>query len=305
LRSSLRLSSAALALVAFSSVAYAFADAVQFLDQPASPHSATFGASSEGLYFTGAPRFASLDCSSCHAGGPQHIGLRLNADDPALFMSGYQPGKTYELQVALTDEVEGLTYKTPSCTDPPAPDDTFTYVQCNNNGFALEIDAAGVPLAGPSVYCAAQPSAGMCPPADYTVDQALVAPDGDTVFDAKVYSSDPAQPKLITRNGARDWHFWWTAPKAGTGPLTVYVAAVDGNGGAGTIANDEDPYDDDTVAANFFLQEANVPVANDAAAGCSLAPARSQPRALWVLMLAAVGAWMAGRKLRARSSYRR
>jgi hypothetical protein len=275
---------ALVALVGLPATAHAFADSSQFFDQAANPHSATFGASGEGLYFTGARRFASLDCTSCHLGGPQHVGLRLNADDPALFASGYQPGKTYELQIVLTNESEGLKYKSATCTDPPAPGDSFTYVQCNNNGFALEIDAADVPLAGPSVFCARQPLAGMCPPADYTVDQTLVAPDGDAVFGSKIYSADPNMPKLVTNNDATAWRFWWTAPKAGSGALTVYVASVDGNGGAGTIANDQDPYDDDTVSANFFLQEASAPVKNSASAGCSAAPGASPAPAPWLLL---------------------
>lgn len=283
-------SSIIVVLLASSSVAHAFADSSQFFDPAANPHSATFGASGEGLYFTGARRFASLDCSSCHLGGPQHVGLRLNADDQALFATGYEPGKTYELQVVLTNESEGRAYKSPTCTDPPAPGDNFTYVQCNNNGFALEIDAADVPLAGPSLFCARQPLAGMCPMPDYTVDQTLVAPGGDTVFGSKVYSADPNMPKLVTRNGADDWRFWWTAPKAGTGPLTVYVAAVDGNGGAGTIANDQDPYNDDTVSANFFLQEANVPVRNSATAACALVgpPAAGSPLVLLICYVGGV-----------------
>jgi hypothetical protein len=272
-------------VVLLPSVAHAFADASQFFDIKANPHSATFGASGEGLYFTGAPRFASLDCATCHTEGPQRVGLRLNADDASLFADGYVPGKTYELQVLLTNEVEGTMFKTPSCTDPPAPDETYTYVQCNNNGFGLEIDdVTGTPLAGPSVYCAAQPIAGMCPPADFMKDQALVAPDGDAVFDAKIYG-DPNQPKLVTRNGALDWHFFWTAPKAGTGPLKVYVSAVDGNGGAGTIANDQDPYNDDTVSANFFLQEANAPVHDSASAGCSFTPASAPPSPLGLALV--------------------
>ena len=285
-----------LALLAVPAAAHAFADASQFFDQPANPHGATFGASGEGLYFTGAPRFASLYCSSCHTGGPQTVGLRLNADDPSLFSDGYQPGKTYQMQVLLTNETEGLMYKTPTCTDPPAPDDTFTYVQCNNNGFGLEIDAGGVPLAGSNVYCAQQPTAGKCPAPDFTADQALVAPDGDAVFGAKVYSADPNMTKLVTRNGADAWRFFWTAPKAGTGPLTVYVAAVDGNGGAGTIANDQDPYNDDTVNANFFLQEANVPVQNGASAGCSFAPGPGANGACWLVLLAAGCAVMVRRR---------
>jgi hypothetical protein len=289
----------AAALVVAPATAHAFADAVQFFDQKASPHAATFGASSEGLYFTGAPRFASLDCQSCHEGGPQRVGLRLNADKPDLFTTGYQPGTTYELQVLLTNESEGVQYKTPTCTDPPSDGDTFTYQQCNNNGFALEIDdSTDTPLAGPSVYCAQMPTAGMCAPPAYTRDETVVAPDGDTVFGEKVYSSDPNNPKLVTHNDMVSWHFFWTAPKAGTGPLTVYVAAVDGNGGAGTKDNDQDPYDDDTVAANFFLREANVPVHNDASAGCSLAPAgaSASPWLLFVvLVLVATGRARASR----------
>lgn len=277
-----------LALVAAApSAAQAFADASQFFYQKANPHAATFGASGEGLYFTGAPRFASLDCSTCHTAGPQQVGLRLNASDSSLFDDGYKPGTTYELQIELTGETEGVTYKTATCTDPPAPDDTFSYVQCNNNGFGLEIDdSTGTPLAGPNVYCPQMPMGGMCPPADFTKDQALVAPDGDAVFDAKVYSADPNMPKLITRNGALSWRFFWTAPKAGTGPLTVYVSAVDGNGGTGKATNDQDPEGDDTVAANFFLQEANAPVHDSASAGCALAPAAGAPGLFWLCPLA-------------------
>ena len=292
-------------LLAAPSAAHAFADASQFFASSANPHSATFGASGEGLYFTGAPRFASLDCSSCHTGGPQKVGLQLDTSDLALFSEGYTPGRTYELQIALTNETEGLMYKTPTCTDPPAPGDNFTYVQCNNNGFGLEIDDdTGTPLAGPSVFCPQMPIAGMCPTADFTKDQALVAPDGDAVFDAKVYSADPNMPKLVTRNGATTWSFYWTAPKAGTGPLTVYVSAVDGNGGAGTTANDQDPYDDDTVSANFFLQEAGAPVHDRASAGCSLAPVATAPSALWLSWPLALLALRRHRCRRARRTVR-
>lgn len=265
---------------ALPSRAQAFADAAQFFKT--SSNAATFGATSEGLYFTGAPRFASLDCSTCHRNGPQRVGLRLNADDPDLFTTGYVPGKLYQLQVELTNETEGLSWNAKQCTDPPAPGDTYQYVQCNNNGFGLEIDANGAPLSGG--YCAQQPKNGVCPMPDYTVDESLVSPDNDAVFDAKIYSADPNMPKLITRNDATSWKFWWTAPKAGTGPLTVYVAAVDGNGGAGTIANDQDPYNDDIVSANFFLQESGALVHNSASAGCS-AGGTAAPRALaWLLL---------------------
>lgn len=277
------------AALALPQAAHAFADATQFFNQTPAAHAATFGASGEGLYFTGAPRYASLDCSTCHQGGPQQVGLRLNADDMTLFTSGYVPGHTYALQVELTNEGQGLKYDNPQkkCTDPPAPDDTYTYVQCNNNGYGLEIDSAEGPLVGPSVYCAQNPGTMGCPKPDYTADQSVVAPDGDAVFGSKIYSSDPNNAKEIENNGATSWRFWWTAPKAGTGALTVYVAAVDGNGGAGNAANDQDPYGDDTVSANFFLQEANVAVDNAAHAGCSVAATRAAaPAAAWWALVA-------------------
>jgi hypothetical protein len=272
------------ALVALPAVAHAFAEPAQFF--PIVPHSATYGPSGEGVYFTGAPRFASQTCASCHVDGPGVVGLRLGADDPSLFADGYQPGATYRLQVELVDEVAGTRFSSATCTDPPSDGDSFNFVPCNNNGFALEIDAAGVPLSGPGVFCAARPASGACPAPTPEADQSVVAPDGDAVFANRARSSDPNRPKLILRNDPRSWDLWWTAPKAGSGPLTIYVAAVDGNGGDGSAANDQDPYGDDTVQANFFIQERNAPVGNRASAACSVAPhADASPG--WMLLLLA------------------
>ncbi|MDB4971087.1 MAG: hypothetical protein JWN44_6776 [Myxococcales bacterium] len=257
------------AAVAAPGVARAFADVSQFFDNAANPHAATLGASAEGVYFTGAPRFASLTCQSCHEGGPERVGLRINADDVALFSDGYIPGRTYALEVQLTDEQAGGKFSSPTCTDAPSADDTFSFVPCNSNGYALEVDAAGVALGG---LCARAPAAGACPPADLA-DESFVAPGGDAVFSNRVRSPNPDTPKLLLRNGATRWHLWWTAPRAGTGPVTVYVAAVDGNGGDGTAAVDQDPYGDDTVQGNFYLQEAGDAVRNRASAGCAVVPA--------------------------------
>ena len=285
-----RLAAVAL-VVAAPALAHAFAEPPQFFR--VIPHSATYGPSGEGIYFTGAPRFASQTCASCHTGGPGVVGLRLNADDPSLFSDGYKPGATYRLQVELVDEVAGTKLGGATCTDPPAQGDTYSFVPCNNNGFALEIDAGGVPLGGPGTFCAAAPAGGKCPDPDASSDESFVAPDGDAVFANRPRSSDPNTPKLILRNDPRAWDLWWTAPKAGTGPLTIYVAAVDGNGGAGTAANDQDPYGDDTVQASFFVQELNAPVGNRATAACSVAP-RAHASPVWMLLLVA-GAGLLGR----------
>jgi hypothetical protein len=276
------------ALVLAPGAAHAFADASQFFNPDPQKFPATVGASGDGLYFTGAPRFASLGCSTCHTDGPQKVGLQLNAVETSLFTDGYVPGHTYELQVQLTNEVEGLTWNTKTCTDPPAPGDTYQYVQCNNNGFGLEIDdSTGAPLSpmtSMSMLCPQMPAGGTCPMPDFTRDDAIVAPGGDAIFGAKVYG-DPNNPKTVSDNGATSWTFYWTAPKAGTGPLTVYVSAVDGNGGAGNANNDQDPYNDDTVSANFFLQEANAAVNDRASAGCSLGARAGTPGPVWFLLV--------------------
>ncbi len=266
--------------------AHAFDDATQFFANPMVPHGATYGASGEGIYFTGAPRFASLTCNSCHTDGPRALGLELAADQPALFQSGYVPGQTYELEVQLKNETKGTQYNSPTCTDPPGT--SSGYVQCNNNNFGLEVDAAGAPLT--KGFCAAAPVAGVCPAPDQTNDEALVAPDGDAIFGNRQLDANTA--RLVVRNGPTTWHLWWTAPPAGTGPVTVYVAAVDGNGGAGTAANDQNPYGDDTAQASFFLQEAGASVPTGASAACALggAPARGSLTILLLLPLLVLAA---------------
>lgn len=305
----MRSSVLALALASLASgEARAFDDASQFFVQPGTPHAATYGASAEGVYFTGAPRFLSQTCGNCHTDGPGVVRLKLGADQPSLFSDGYQPGTTYELEVELQGETEGTQYATPTCTEPRTRNDQYAYVPCNNNSYALEIDARDGPLAGPSVFCAAPPIAGACPMPSPLSDESLVSPDGDAVFGNRTH--DPAMPKLVTRNDPTTWHLWWTAPAAGSGPVTIYVAAVDGNGGSGIETSDQDPYGDDTVQASFSIQESGAPVPNGATAGCSLggrarpdgAPLECAP--LFALLLLAITARSAAAKAARRSRAR-
>jgi hypothetical protein len=266
----LRFSVLAAALL-FSSLAHAFADASQFFPTANLPHAATLGASGEGLYFTGSPRFASRVCADCHIGGPNTVGLKLGVDDQSLFAGGYVPGKIYHLQVELTNESKGTQYGGATCTDPPGPMDTFTYQQCNFNGYGLEIDDATGPLAGPKVFCASPPAADGSCPMPTGIEESLVAPDGDAVFHNQPHSDDPNTPYVNLRNDPKIWDLWWTAPMAGTGPVTIYVAGVDGNGGGGTALEDQDPEGDDTVQATFFIQEAGAAIPTGANAGCATA----------------------------------
>jgi hypothetical protein len=275
------------AALTLPSLAHAFADATQFFANAHLPHSATFGASGEGLYFTGSPHVASRVCADCHTGGPLTLGLKLGSDDTSLFDVGYTPGKVYHLQVELQNETEGLMYGGATCTDPPGPMDTYQYQQCNYNGFGLEIDGPGIGPpdmgSGTGVFCAsAFNSDGSCPKPGAT-DESLVSPDGTAVFDNLPHSTDPYTPYLVLRNDPRIWDFWWKAPGPNSGPLTIYVAAVDGNGGSGTPSNDQDTAGDDTVQTTFFVQEAGASLPAGANAGCSVAARPITSIGLWML----------------------
>jgi hypothetical protein len=288
-----------IALCVATSAAWGFNSASQFYDLPGVPHVASTSASAEGIYFTGAPRFAGQTCSACHTDGPQQITIALGADPADLFATGYEPGRTYELEVQLKDESLGTEYATPTCTEPLAPSDKYAYVPCNNNNFALEIDTTDWPLA--SGFCAAAPVAGACPMPSPSSDEVVVAPGGDAVFGNQPRSTVAGMQKTLTANGRVSWHLWWTAPAAGTGPLTLYVGAVDGNGGDGTTTNDQDPYGDDTVAASIMLQEAGDPLAIGATAGCALAGRAPGPGGAGAWLLFAMFLVTARRGMKSRS----
>ena len=276
-------------MIVFSTIALlgarasAFDDPTQFLAQSDTPHAAVTSASAEGIYFTGAPRFADQGCPACHVAGPGLARVKLGADDPSLFSDGYSPGQLYEIEVELLSETAGLDHGGSTCTEPPPRAGQYPYVQCNNNNFALEIDYSGVPLSGQGYYCAVKPTASGCPAPSPLTDESFVTPDGDAVLGNRTH--DPANPHTVTRNGATSWHFFWTAPQAGTGPLDVHVALVDGNGGGGTADNDQDPLNDDTVVADISIPEAGASgLAPVTASSCAVG-GRASANGLWCFLV--------------------
>lgn len=86
-----------------------------------------------------------------------------------------------------------------------------------------------------------------------------------------------------TRVGATDWTFQWTAPDAGTGPVSLYLGAVDGNG-ANSDANTTrtDPFGDDVFMSQIHFDEA--PTAS-AAVGPPTAAPSSKPMLLALALL--------------------
>jgi len=289
----------AVAVVAAGRPAHAFNEAAQFFDQPNTPHAATQQPSAEGIYFTGSPRFAGLTCSACHVDAPQRVRLRIGADDPTLFAVGYSPGKSYTLEVELLDETKGIGHNTATCTEAGSPG-APGYVPCNNNGFVLEIDAGATPLKGG--FCAVGGKSGAsCPMPNALGDEVVVAPGGDAVLSNRAH--DVASPRTVLRNGQTKWRFGWTAPAAGTGPLTIFVAAVDGDGGGGTADDDRDPEGDDVVEGAIPIAEAGALPPDPATVSCGVARPGGAARGAGAAMAvgAAAMAWLLARARRRRA----
>ena len=225
-----------------------------------------------GIAFDGSPRFAGHTCAVCHTGAPGKIGLALQADHPELFTNGWVPGMQYHLRVQLLNEWAGQQYQAAGDNCGFAVD---PYTPCDQNGFALEFDdetgtpqGAFVPVV--SNQCA---NSGTIPP---DVDVRILT-DGTAV----------------THNGAHhgqlSWDVCWTAPGAGKGVLTAYLAVVDGNGGDGTMNFPADTTGDDVAAGALPLDEVGGAPPPPQSGGCDASGARGGGAlALVLLALACV-----------------
>jgi hypothetical protein len=190
-----------------------------------------------GIAFDGAPRFSGHTCAVCHTEAPGRIGLTLQADQPALFTDGWKPNATYHLRVVIENSWAAAlsTASGDNCGFNSTP-----YKRCDENGFALEMaDGGGKPVGKLSVLLNKQCTVPM-PGQDVNV---RVMTDGTAV----------------THNGAHhgltSWDFSWTAPAAGAGVITAYIAAVDGNGGDGTENFPSDTIGDDVVSGTVPMPE--------------------------------------------------
>lgn len=191
-----------------------------------------------GIAFDGAPRFAGHTCAVCHTDAPGRIGLRLESDKPDLFIDGYKPSTQYHLRVVIEGAWAASKYTADGdkCGFNATP-----YHPCDENGFALEFaDAKGIPV-GKLMPVVANVCATTAP-----MDPAVrVLADGSAV----------------THNGAHmgitQWDLCWTSPSGGTGIVTAYLAAVDGNGGDGTENFPNNTEGDDVAAGTVPIPEFN------------------------------------------------
>lgn len=231
-----------------ASVAHAFPTGEQFDLVPIEEDGAG------GIAFDGAPRFAGHTCAVCHTHAPGHVDLRIEADHPELFTDGWKPNQQYHLRVVLdhTWANEANRAARDNCGF-----STMPYRPCDQNGFALELaDAAGRPV-------------GVLAP---FVGTACVAPTGMALdADVRILADKSAVTHSGIHMGQTAWDLCWTAPGAGGGVITAYVAAVDGNGGDGTLAFPTDITGDDVASGAVPLPE----LGGDRVAqtgGCSTTP---------------------------------
>jgi Domain of unknown function (DUF4266) len=226
---------------------------------------------SQGLVFTGSPRAVGRSCEVCHTDAPRRIGLRIEADDPTLFTTGWSPGRTYHMRVVMTGEWAGTQYMTGTDCGWPNPD-SGNMAPCNDNGFTLEIDDA-----------TAQPITTIDGKFQYfTNGQCSDQANADTYI--------LADQSAITHGGTHDrtiWDFCWVAPGQDHGPLILYVAGVDGNGGDGTANNPNDTLGDDVFAGSVPLPQQGGHNPDPQNGGCSVA-GRGELGGALVIVLAAL-----------------
>lgn len=189
-----------------------------------------------GVAFTGAPRWAGHACEVCHLDAPHQIGLALESDRPAVFVDGYEPGVVYRLRVAIEDEWAAAAQ---AAVGDACGEQGGGFVRCDDNGFAIELDDAR------------GRAAGRLAPA--TRDGCAGTPDADA--DARIFADGSAATHSGVHHGQTSWDLCWTAPAAGAGVITAYVAAVDGNGGSATLEDPSDAAGDDVFAGAVAIPE--------------------------------------------------
>ncbi|MCB9572342.1 MAG: DUF4266 domain-containing protein [Kofleriaceae bacterium] len=203
-----------------------------------------------GVAFTGAPRWAGHTCAVCHTGAPGRIGLILQADPVDLFDGGYAPGSVYRLRVVLTNQ---WAARSAAALGDDCGGDPGSYQRCDSNGYAIEIDdRSGRPV-------------GQLAPMGNGGCNGGAAPGADT----RVLADGSAATHSGIHHGQTAWDLCWTAPAAGTGPVTAFLAAVDGNGGDGTVDNPGDQTGDDVFAGAVPLLERGAPPPPGDQGGCS------------------------------------
>ncbi len=180
-----------------------------------------------GLFYVGSPRERGWTCETCHVDAPHRLRLTL-------------------------DVAPGTILGDP--TAPPAPSllETPAYVPGASYHFDVAMAEPQAELgraATRSNYNAIV--ASFLDASDLTAGRISgIAADRFTVTDQAILASSSTQV------GVTSWSFDWIAPPAGTGPVTLYLAVVDGNGaGSDATRTLTDPFGDDVVVTRLRFDE--------------------------------------------------
>jgi hypothetical protein len=225
----------------------------------------------DGIFYAGAPAEHGWRCTFCHQDPPGNISVHLDVVPSDLFGSfSYQPGHAYTFTARMTG---GDT--TPG--------------QSKYNSVVVEmVDADGNPAGS---------FGGFAP------DQLYQAFSPGTIASAG------------TQANITSWTFTWTAPAStagpsggAPGPVTMYLAAVKGNGAnSGPNGTLTDPFGDDFFSVQVAFTDAAAPMGGRSAGPSDVRRAELRPRvpaalACLIGLAAARAARARGRKSRWRAS---
>jgi hypothetical protein len=163
-----------------------------------------------GLIATGGTSDHNITCAACHIKAEGRIGVTFTPSPAwslANNVAAYAPGQTYAITVKLTGEHLGQSGCSP-------------YVNGNINGFGAAFESDAGKPAGTLASDSGQTAAN-CPQAN---PQAM---SGTTLTYGDCHAIVSLADKTLA--GTTSWTFRWTAPPAGTGPVTLFYGAVDGD----------------------------------------------------------------------------
>ncbi|HEX2678245.1 MAG TPA: hypothetical protein VHM19_16435 [Polyangiales bacterium] len=215
---------ALLGISAYAGVSHAFPTHREWQTPAAGPSGSTgLRPGGNGYYYTGGIGDSGMTCSGCHINAKHKISVRIDSNplwEKAEGGIAYKPGQVYDIVVNLVGEHLGDGK--------------------DNNGMTLTIENDLGQVAG--VF---QDSLGQYSNTDYCHNNTLP----DTLMTEPAYD----QTTLIvgdcravislehpTNAKARKaWAMRWQAPKAGTGPVTLFVGVVDGDQPGSSSLNDD------------------------------------------------------------------
>ncbi|MEQ9320548.1 MAG: hypothetical protein RIF41_15380 [Polyangiaceae bacterium] len=183
-------------------------------------------AGAEGLYGSGGPHDYGIRCADCHIETEGLIDLTIDVSPPfsqAGNDMAYSPGQTYVFTVTMTGEHK----------QPPNPNGQ------DRNGFVATFEDDGGNVMGNLISDTPNNSSMNCPassPSNTPSGTTFVYGDCHGILGNEAFELD-------------QWIFSWQAPGAGSGDVTMWYGAVDGDTGGDSSLHD------DVVQGSIFLIE--------------------------------------------------